>query len=40
VGGYFSVARHLLGRGELQNYVATALYVVDFATQRFPRRAL
>jgi len=37
VGGYFSVARHLLGRGELRNYVATALYVVDFAMQRFPR---
>ncbi len=40
VGGYFSVARHLLGRGELQNYVRTALYVVDFAVERFPRSGI
>jgi AcrR family transcriptional regulator len=39
VAGYFSVARHLLGRGELRNYVRTALYVVDFAIQKFPRQA-
>jgi len=39
VAGNFSVARHLLNRGELRNYVRTALYVVDFAIQRFPRHA-
>lgn len=37
VAGNFSIARHLLNRGELQNYLKTALDVVDFAVQRFPR---
>lgn len=37
VAGNFSIARHLLNRGEVRNYVRTALHVVDFAIQRFPR---
>jgi len=39
VAGNFSIVRHLLNRGELHNYVSAALYIVDFAIQRFPRPA-
>jgi AcrR family transcriptional regulator len=39
VAGNFSVARDLLNRGDLRNYVAKALYVVDFASRKFPRFA-
>jgi AcrR family transcriptional regulator len=39
VSGNFSVARDLLNRGNLRNYVTKALYVVDFAIAKFPRFA-
>jgi AcrR family transcriptional regulator len=38
VGGNFAIARHLLNRGDLTDYVPMALYVVDFAIHRFPHQ--
>jgi AcrR family transcriptional regulator len=38
VAGNFNVARHLINRGNLNDYVRTALYVVDFAIHKFPGR--
>jgi len=39
VDGNFSVARMILNTGSLDQYVRTALSVVDFAIQKFPSRA-
>lgn len=39
VDGNFSVARMVLNTGSLDQYVSTALSVVDFAIQKFPSRA-
>jgi AcrR family transcriptional regulator len=38
VDGNFSIVRMLLNNNTLDEYVATALYVVDFAIHRFPPR--
>ena len=37
VAANFSIARHLLNCGRLQDYLATALEAVDLAVRKFPR---
>jgi AcrR family transcriptional regulator len=39
VAGNFAIARELMNRNGLENYVSRALYVIDFAVRNFPRRA-
>jgi AcrR family transcriptional regulator len=38
VAGNFAIARELMNRNGLKDYVNRALYVIDFATRKFPRR--
>lgn len=39
VNSNFAVARMMVHRGSLENYVETALLAIDFAAQRFPSRS-
>jgi len=39
VAGNFAIARELMNRNGLKDYVNRALYVIDFAVRKFPRPA-